>query len=168
MKEMPLSRGLVALLDDDDYEWASALKWYALDKGRPGAPIFYAVRNAPGPRRGMIYLHTCVVGRPDGGMVTDHINGNSLDNRRENLRFVLPCHNNTNSKKRPMRAGMDPTSDYKGVTKLGHRWRALIKVRGVTSHIGLFSSEMEAARAWDDRARALHGQYARPNFPESS
>jgi len=82
MKEIPLTRGLVATVDDEDYEMLSAYKWYAHNHHIR----FYAARsecNSSGRR--LIYMHRQLI-FASGTDVVDHINGNALDNRRENLR----------------------------------------------------------------------------------
>lgn len=92
-KEIPLSRGMSTIVDDDDYEWLSQWKWYA---GK-SATLFYAVRNVW--RNGKIHqvrMHRLVINAPDE-IIVDHINRNSLDNRRSNLRLSNCRENQHNS-----------------------------------------------------------------------
>src|SRR5207253_3852593 len=90
----------------------------------------------------------------------DHRNGDGLDNRRENLRLVAHAQNCRNQRLRPH------SSRFKGVTfnrELG-RWHAAIMVDYRRIHLGTFDSEEEAALAYDEASRELHGEYGRPNF----
>lgn len=158
-KEIPLSRGLVALVDDADYERVSRYNWCADGNG-------YAVRMesyvAGGERkRRKVMLHRFILSAP-AGLLVDHINHDVLDNRRQNLRLVTVKENRANS--RPRR---NASSRFKGVYwhKPTQRWYATITVDGVMYHIGVFSDEVEAARAFDAKARELVGPYAYLNFP---
>lgn len=87
MKRIPLTQGYEALVSDEDYERVSALKWYAAEM-KPG--YVYAKRDFGGGRQ--VGMHRFILGTPKG-MVADHINGNTLDNRRENLRSVTHAEN---------------------------------------------------------------------------
>jgi hypothetical protein len=100
--------------------------------------------------------------RPPDGFVVDHIDGNSTNNRRRNLRTCTRRQNLYNS--RPRRG----KSKYKGVRyeKRTKRWVAEITHRGRKYHLGSFKNEVEAAKAYDRKARQLFGPYARLNFPE--
>lgn len=106
-------------------------------------------------------LSRLVMQAPDE-MVVDHINGDPLDNRRANLRVVTQQDNRRNSTK--PRSGA--TSRFKGVCKPSgrNRWRATI-YNGRLINLGAFSSEVEAARAYDAAARELFGDCAAVNFP---
>lgn len=98
--------------------------------------------------------------QPPRGFVVDHINGDKLDNRRENLRVCLQAHNTANQKPQQNR-----TSEYKGVTRDVSRglWRAQIKYRGKVKFLGRYSDECDAALAYNRAAALLFGKYARPN-----
>lgn len=97
MKEIPLTQGYVALVDDGDYEELSQFNWYAnvQSDGR-----VYARRMNNRTKR-QVSMHRQIAGVP--GLVIDHINGNGLDNRRDNLRGVSPAENAQNITK-PTRA----------------------------------------------------------------
>ena len=91
MKTLELTQGRVALLDDEDFERVKGYSWHAAES-RPG--YVYARRTVFGNKSR--YLHHDVIGHPRGGFVVDHINGDTLDNRRENLRFVTVGENSRN------------------------------------------------------------------------
>ena len=94
------------------------------------------------------------------GQTVDHINGDRLDNRRANLRL---CDRAQSTWNRGPRGGRK----FKGVTMLpSGRWQSYITARGCQQYLGLFNTAEEAAAAYDDAARRLHGEFARLNFPE--
>lgn len=158
MREVPLSRGRVALVDDADYDSVIAVgKWYA----NPSRKTFYARKNfatAPG-KWTSVRMHTFLTGWP----LVDHVNGNGLDNQRANLR---PASSRQNSQNRGLRS--DNTSGYKGVSwkKKDRLWVATISVNGKPKHIGCFSSAIDGAIAYDAAAVHYFGAFARLNFPE--
>lgn len=156
-REIPLTQGKVALVSDEDYEKVSAYRWYA--NGYKRGRYWYAVCGHIRPQ-GLraVLLHRFILDAPKG-MVVDHINGNGLDCRRENMRLCTNTENLYNQK--PRRQG-----EYKGVQKSGYRWDALITVNYEVISLGRFASEEAAARAYDAAARRHHGEFARLNFPE--
>lgn len=156
MKEIPLTRGFVALVDDADYERINAFKWQALVKPRH----VYAVRRDRHGRK--IRLHRFILGETTARMV-DHWNGDTLDCRRTNLR---PCSRPENA--RNARAYLTKIgSRFKGVSAGSvSRYKARITVDNKTIRLGTYSTEIEAARAYDEAARHYHGAFARLNFPD--
>jgi len=97
----------------------------------------------------------------DGSQEIDHINGNSLDNRKANLRVCTHRQNTQNSGKRE-----GCNSRFKGAywNKNRGKWHARIGHRGKQIHLGYFESE--AAKAYDEKAKELFGVFAHPNFPQ--
>lgn len=162
MQEIKLSQGYAAIIDDEDHERVSRYKWHAVIQFRSdNSRRVYAARGVRKDNGEFVkqYLHRFISDTPDG-MGTDHINGNTLDNRRVNLRG---CTNAENARNRPRR--ISSSSKFKGVSRVrGYdRWRAYIKCDGVKKHIGYFDSEEEAARAYNNYALSLHREFARIN-----
>jgi AP2-like factor (euAP2 lineage) len=105
-----------------------------------------------------LMLHHLIMGKPKKGMVTDHIEHNGLDNRKENLRFVTPAQNMQNRG-----PNKNASSQYKGVGwfKRDKKWKVHIKHNGKQFHIGCFTCEKEAALAYNKKALELWGaEYA--------
>jgi hypothetical protein len=154
MKEIPLSQGKVAIVDDDMFEELSKFKWY-FNKG-------YAVRQTPGRHidRKKICMHREIIRTPDD-LETDHINHNTLDNRRENLRICTVAENQHNQNIQKMN-----TSGYKGITWIPsyQKWKAMIRVNNKRVFLGYFKSSVDAAKAYDEAAKKLHGEFAKTNF----
>ena len=114
----------------------------------------------------MVYMHRVITGAREGEHV-DHINGNTLDNRRNNLRKCSAQDNVRNRRKPSHRAGRPTTSIYKGVSwqPRESRWYATIGINGQQIVLGRFTDEIEAAHAYDRAARQHFGAFARLNFP---
>ena len=146
------NRGLVALVSDEDYERISQWNWSAVSTQRRNGG--YAMRrdNRSGKT---ILMHREVLNAPEG-IEVDHVNGNGLDNRRENLRLVTVQQNRQNRSR-----GRNNQTGYKGVTfdKKSGKWAMSFRV--------LFDSAEEAARVYDRIALLIHGEHAKTNFPES-
>lgn len=135
------------------FDLLSGYKWYVLDG--------YAVRKEKiGGKEAIVSMHHIVSGRPKSGYISDHINGNRLDNRRENLRF---CTLSQNSMNRGMRN--DNKSGYKGVSyyRNNGKWRACIRINGKTKHLGYFPSIESAAVAYNLGAKKFFGEYSKIN-----
>lgn len=162
MQVIPLSGDLelVALVDDEDFEWLSAFRWRPQAAGRPGRkPSFRAVRSAP-RGRGVILMHRELLSAP-AGVIVDHRNGNPLDNQRANLRL---CTHAQNAANRQLLVA-NKSSRFKGVTwsKRMSRWQAGIKVDGRFLYLGLFEDEEEAADAYARAAQEHYGEFAYTN-----
>ena len=160
VKEIPLTKEHVALVDDDDYVFLIQWDWYA--KISSGNKL-YAARSVNNKlKKGVITMHSVILPAPDG-MEPDHINGNGLDNRRRNLRPATHQQNMWNRK--PVSGS---SSLFKGVSwhGPGQYWKAYIKINDKQQHLGCFWSEEDAARAYNKAARELHGEFAKLNFVE--
>jgi len=161
MREIPLTRAMVALVDDEDYEKVSQYKWQANWSGGH----WYAQRTVRyGPRREgkkrTILMARVIMGAKQGEIVDHRDNEATLNNRRSNLRICTHTQNLVNSKKR---AGC--SSRYKGVSldKRYNNWRAYIKVNRKYIHLGCFDDEDEAGRAYNIAALLHFGEFARVN-----
>lgn len=104
-------------------------------------------------------LARLIVDAPEG-LVVDHINGNPLDNRRENLRLCTVKENNWNRRRR-----IGGSSRFKGVSRAGNRWKAIIWPNGSQKYLGSYADPEEAARAYDRAAAEEYGEFACLNFP---
>ena len=154
---IPLSGGLVAIVDDDDYQRLAEFtsSWYAKKNRR----THYAARHARrAGQRVFIYMHRQVMGAA-GELAIDHINGDGLDNRKENLRFATTQQNGFN--RRPSNA-----IGLRGVTFHRHsaKWQAQIRHNGKWIYLGLFLTAEAAARCYDVHAKELYGAFARLNY----
>lgn len=152
MKEIRLTQGKIALVDDEDFEWLNQWKWY-VDKG-------YATRNIrlESGKRITIKMHRMILGLNVGDeMFGDHINGNRSDNRRENLRSCSHAENQRNAKK-----NSNNSSGFKGVSfdKQHKKWVAQISINGKGSRIGFFSTPEAAHSAYCAAALKHHGEFA--------
>ena len=158
-KEIPLTQGKFAIVDDDDYERVMQFKWFAQ---RTERGTWYAGRHL-GSRtnRTRIMLHRFLMSARSGQNV-DHVNLDGLDCRRSNMRFASRSQNAANRRRLSSN-----TSGYKGVTYCAqsHKWRADITFENRQRNLGRFSTPEEAAAAYDDTARELFGAFARLNFP---
>ena len=151
---IPLTQGKVAIVDPADYLALKRYKWFAA-KGRR---TYYAARRARGRQ---IWMHRQIL-KPPSRLVVDHIDHNGLNNRRENLRPCTRRQNNFNQL--PRRGG---SSKYKGVTRCRRTgiFRAQISRNKKCIHIGRFKKEIDAAKAYDKKAKELFGEFAYLNFP---
>lgn len=121
----------------------------------------YLMGYTPGNRRSPVRIHRIIMAAKPGEVV-DHINGNPLDNRRNNLRVTTQAKNNQNARKRRK----DCTSRFKGVCALpSGKWKSQIQVGGRKMSLGTFLTELEAARAYDDAVRRMELIYPR-NFED--
>lgn len=157
--EIPLTRGMVAVIDAADFDLVAGFKWYAKKHGK----TFYAATNGPRPERRQLQMHRLILGLPhDDERETDHVDGDGLNNRRSNLRTAARQQNNCNKGLQ-----VNNSSGFKGV-----HWHvtdklfiARIQKDGRRIYLGHFKDPSEAARAYDRAAAEHHGAFARLNFP---
>lgn len=152
MKTIPLTKGKVALVDDEDFERVILHKWCAAKRGQR----HYVARDVNGSTK---FLHWFIFGEKG----IDHRDGDGLNNQRYNLRKASRQQNLRGfQRKRP-----GVTSTFRGVSwdKRTQKWKADIKCRYKQTFLGRFSCEKAAARAYDVAAKKLFGEFAAPNFP---
>jgi len=158
-----LGEGEWAMLDEKDYYELNDYKWVISGNGSK----FYAVRLVKkGPGKTKIeYLHRVIM-QPGDGLLVDHKNRNTFDNRRENLRSATQSQNHGNSQPDKTNA----SSKFKGVSFYTRtkRWMAKIKFEGKAIWLGYHDCEIEAAKAYDAAAKKYFGEFARLNFPENT
>ena len=154
MKLIPLSqwgknRGkYFAKVDDEDYDWLMQWRWSVEVKN---GDILYATRKNG---NSTYYMHRQILNLTDRKLQADHINHDGLDNRRLNLRAVTRAQNLANVRPKIYK--------YKGVSKSknGKRWCANIKKNDIKYRIGTFDSCEDAAKAYNDKAKELNGEFA--------
>jgi hypothetical protein len=157
VKYIKLSRGASTIVDDEDYKEASKYTWCA--QTAYGGKLYAARYARVGGKPKYQYLHRMIM-QADVGQYVDHINGDTLDNRRQNLRICTNAQNGQNSKKH-----RDGSSKYKGVSwnKDIRKWSATICCNYKREIVGYFAKEIQAAEAYNRRAIELHGPFARLN-----
>ena len=155
MKEIPLTQGKVALVDDEDFERVNKLKWYAHREG----DTFYAIHKfvVDGSQKG-ITMQQFLLDVPKGRLI-DHKNGEGLDNQRANIRECSKAENVRNCKK-----NCKNTTGYKGVTYIKGMFIARIKFNYKKITLGRFKTAIEAALAYDEGSKKYHGEFGRTNF----
>jgi hypothetical protein len=160
MKEIKLTQGKVAIVDDEDYEWLSQWKWYANKRGY----TYYALRcpwvdRKPDPR----FMHREILGLKKGdGKIVDHLDRDGLHNWKNNLRIVTPSISILNRKK-----NKNNTSGYRGVSwnKNAQKWIVNIGINDNNIYCGLYSDIIAAAHIYDIAALKYFGEHAILNFP---
>lgn len=155
-----LTKGFVALVDNEFSKAVGLWNWAAHSDGRAWYPSRSYNQWVDGKRKTLtIRLHQMILPAPFG-FVTDHKNGNPLDNRRDNLRLATTSENAVNK-----RSSSPGSSIYRGVVNRSGKWRALITVDSKQIWLGFFDDEVEAAKAYDTAAMRFHGVFAKLNFP---
>jgi len=162
MKKIPLTQGQFAMVNDEDYDMLNQFKWYALYQKHIDG--YYAVRHIrkSNGKWTTEYMHRVILNCPTS-KETDHKNHDGLDNRRCNLRIVTHGQNQYNRKSN--RTGV---SKYKGVSlhkqkyknKVYEYWQSQIRINGKLTHLGYFETEIDAAIAYNKKAKELFGNYA--------
>jgi hypothetical protein len=150
MKTIQLTRGKVAIVDDEDYESLSKHKWCF--------NIGYAARGVKkNGKQSRIWMHR-VINKTPKGMVTDHIDGNGLNNQKSNLRSCTHYQNIHNTKMHK-----DNASGMKGISwsRRDKRWQAQIMVKGQRISLGSHTTAQSAYAAYCDACTKLHGDFAR-------
>ena len=161
MRKIPLSNGMVALIDDADYESVSRHRWHAERRRN----TWYARASINGKK---LYMHRFIM-NPSADVKIDHKDREGLNCQRSNLRSASISKNLFNQSRRKTHAGRPCLSEYKGVSFFvpGRNWRAYIGLNGKSLALGCYKNEIDAARAYDAAARFYFGEFACTNFPGS-
>jgi hypothetical protein len=160
-KQINLTRGKSAIVDDDDYDRVNQFKWkLKVQKGRNGKIVkLYAERTVrigvgKNAKKELIYLHRFILNAP-AGIDCDHRNGNGLDCQKNNLRLCTTSQNSANA---PNMKGK-----YKGVIQRGKRFEAYIGAGGYKS-LGVYDTPEQAAAAYDKALSDAFGDFALTNL----
>lgn len=152
MIEVPLTKGYVAVIDDDDADLVLGSRWHVSISSRP-----YARTDIDGKN---IFMHRRIM-NPAPGLVVDHIDGDSLNNTRGNLRIATYSQNTANRAQINVRN----TSGFTGVVRNGSGWMAQHRHLKSYLYLGTYRTKEEAALAYDEKCRELYGEFAVLNFP---
>lgn len=157
-REIALSKGMIALVSEEDFEWFSQFKWHVV--WEKCTQSYYAEAWLYSPLRVREVMHRMVMGcKKRDGKLVDHINGNTLDNRRENLRIVNHSQNAMNRKLE----SVNTSSGHRGVTfcKQTGKWAAKISTQDRNIWLGRYSSRELAIAAVKQGLVDNFGEYAR-------
>ena len=159
-REITLTQDKITIVDDEDFEWLNQWKWYAANHKSNDKDYWYARRQWMETKKHLTMARVSL-GVEEGKLIADHRNGETLDNRRSNLRIATAVQNQQNQHIR--RGGK---SQYKGVSKDGQTtWMSTIRHEGKLIYLGRYVIEISAAIAYDEKAKELFGEFARLNFP---
>lgn len=158
MKEITLTKGYVAQVDDTDFDELNKYKWFVV-VGKTNVYARRKLNDGAGVRRELL-MHRSILQPPDSNTHVDHIDGNGLNNQRCNIRLCTPAENTRNS-----RSIAGSSSAFKGVSwnKARKKWKATISLNGGLKHLGLFENENIAAAAYNYAAKIIFGKFARLN-----
>ena len=159
MKEIQLTQGKVALVDDDDFEYLNQWKWQANQKQNKR---FYAWRGKKiDGKYKMIYLHRFILKLTDKKIFVDHANMDTLDNRKINLRICNRSQNAVNTDKNKINL-----LGFKGISfdKRSNKYYSSICINKKRIHLGTFIDPKDAARAYNQAAQKYHGEFAQLNI----
>jgi predicted RNA methylase len=161
MKQISLSKGYYAQVDEEDFEILSKHNWWICEvKSKRATVIQLSAQTEINGKT--VKMHRMIM-NPPKGMDIDHADGNPLNNQKYNLRICNRQENlrNTNKYKRRKKC----SSEYKGVSfhKKANKWEAGLQVEGRRKWLGLFESEIEAAKVYNKAALTYFGEFARIN-----
>ena len=146
-------------VDDEDFGFLSKFKWYLMTSKTKHTVRFYAVCCDRFNKQR--FMHRMILS-PKDGMDIDHFDGDGLNNCKSNLRICTRSQNIAHAKK----PGHGKSSKFKGVSwhTKGHVFMAQIKINQKSIHLGSFTNEEDAARAYDKKAKELFGDFAFVNL----
>lgn len=148
------------LIDESDLPLVSQFTWTLATTSASDRHV-YAKTGGKNTNGKTILMHRLIMGVTDPGLVVDHINGNTLDNRRSNLRICTPQQNIRNQRRSKTKG-----VSYRGNSNPGAKskpWVARAYDRGQNIHLGYFATKLEAARAYNEAAVRLYGEFASLN-----
>lgn len=156
MKEIKITKGLVTQVDDEDYERLVKHSWCASiqTSGRRKPYLRVNGRAWVGGVLKVVSIPRIILGITDPKIIIDHIDGNTLNNQKSNLRTCTAAQNAQNRTVAPR------GKRYRGVHIQRGSVIAQITANRKTYYLGTFNSEHEAARAYNEAALRLHGEFA--------
>lgn len=162
MKQIPLTQGQFALVDDEDYDELSKHNWSAVFP--KNSVTYYAIRSdLSSGKKKTVQMHRLILGAIGKPGFVDHKDGNGLNNQRSNIRLCTPSQNSQNKKK-----DSNCLSQFKGVHPMKNgKFRATIRIGGKSKSLGVYQNEESAAIAYDNAAKEYFGEFARLNFAEN-
>lgn len=149
MKKIKLTQGKYTIVDDEAFEYLNKFKWCLHSTG-------YAVRNLPRdnkPRK-QVLMHRIIIGDIPG-LEVDHIDGNRLNNQKNNLRICNRLQNSLNRKRQS-----NNKSGFKGVSFHKGKFRSVIQINKQYIHLGSFGNKIDAFKKYKEAAKMLHGEFA--------
>ena len=154
---IPLSQGFYAIVNATDYLWLMQWKWFVWRSADGNHYARRGDRERTGKQQAIL-MHREILGLLYGDRrLGDHIQcGNTLDNRRRNLRIADPSQSSANQRKR-----RDSTTTFKGVHRARNRWHAVIHWRNRRIPLGYFDTPEEAYAAYCEASKQYHGEFGR-------
>lgn len=150
MQEIKLSKGLVAIVDDDDFERVSKYAWHASESTKNGhiyAKAFIGKIHC--------YLHRFILGVTDRSIIVDHRDRDTLNNQKDNLRTCTRAQNRSNSN-----MNRNKKMHYRGVARDGRKFVSFITVDKKRKYLGRFENQIVAALAYNEAAVKYYGEFA--------
>lgn len=155
-KSIPLTQGLFAIVDEEDFDQLNLYKWYASKRSNGG---YVAMRDER--KRGVyhrhIYMHREIMKTPSDQM-TDHRNGDGLNNQKCNLRN---CSRKENQRNKRRMSSLN-SSGVRGIfwEKSCNRWRAQISIDNKNKHLGVFKSKEDAQAVYIEASKSIYGEFS--------
>ena len=160
MKEIQLTQGKVAIVDDEDFEWLNQWSWGLNSGGYARRTVAVYFKNKPRKFKTLL-MHRAIMGLEIGDKRhIDHCDRAILNNTRNNLRFATQSQNRMNSS-----SCKNSSSRFKGVYwhKSAKKWTAQIFLNGIPQYLGIYTTEYQAAQRYNIKAKKLFGSYAHLN-----